>query len=154
MTSNSLSHTVLKDIGFMLLAEGKTIRVRADGMSMHPSIKSGSVIFIEPCEPGAKPHPGEIIAWKRDTGIVVHRLVNVYDQKMQRHFVTRGDSCPGEDDPIFFEQIAGKVVRVEYPEGKPVPPHKYAGIKPNYRLNRILVRIISQIYRVKRIFNT
>lgn len=154
MTSNSLSHTVLKDIGFMLLAEGKTIRVRADGMSMYPSIKSGSVIFIEPYEPGAKPRPGEIIAWKRDAGIVVHRLVHVYDQKMQKHFVTRGDSCLADDDPIVFDQIAGKVVRIEYPEGKPVPPRKYAGINPNYRLNRIFVRIISQIYRVKRIFNT
>ena len=154
MTSNSLSHTVLKDIGFMLLAEGKTIRVRADGMSLYPSIKSGSVIFIEPYEPGAKPRPGEIIAWKRDAGIVVHRLVHVYDQKMQKHFVTRGDSCLADDDPIVFDQIAGKVVRIEYPEGKPVPPRKYAGIKPNYRLNRIFVRIISQIYRVKRIFNT
>ena len=154
MTSNSLSHTVLKDIGFMLLAEGKTIRVRADGMSMYPSIKSGSVIFIEPYEPGAKPRPGEIIAWKRDAGIVVHRLVHVYDQKMQKHFVTRGDSCLADDDPIVFDQIAGKVVRIEYPEGKPVPPRKYAGINPNYRLNRIFVRIISQIYRVKRIVNT
>jgi signal peptidase I len=152
MTSNRLSHTVLKDIGFLLLAEGKTIRVRAEGMSMHPSIKSGSVIFIEPYEPGAKPRPGEIIAWKREAGIVVHRLVNVYNQKMQKHFVTRGDSCPDADDPIVFEQIAGKVVRIEYPEGTPVSPHKYTGIKPNYRLNRILVRIISQIYRVKRIF--
>ncbi len=153
MTSNRLSHTVLNDIGFMLLAEGKTIRVRADGMSMHPSIKSGSVIFIEPYEPGAKPRPGEIIAWKKDMGIVVHRLVNAYMQKMQMHYVTRGDSCMGEDDPIVFEQIAGKVVRIEYPEGKQVPAHKYAGIRPNYRLNRILVRIISQIYRVKRVFD-
>lgn len=152
MTSDRLSHTVLRDIGFMLLAEGKTIRVRADGMSMHPSIKSGSVIFIQPYEPGAKPRPGEIIAWKRDTGIVVHRLVNVYSQKMQMHYVTRGDSCAGEDDPVLIEQIVGKVVRVERPEGKLVPPHKYSDKKPNYIHNRRLVRIISQIYRVKRVF--
>ena len=48
MSKNHLSHTVLKEIGFSLLAEGKTIRVKAEGFSMYPSIKPGSVIFIEP----------------------------------------------------------------------------------------------------------
>jgi signal peptidase I len=149
--SKSLSYTVLKEIGFMLLAEGKTIRVRAEGISMYPSIKSGSVIFIEPFEQGTEPVAGEIIAWKRDTGIVVHRLISVYKQKGQKYFVTRGDSSLMEDEPVLFEQIAGKVVRVENSEGRPVSPHKYINKKPNYSLNRFLVRIISQIYRVKRI---
>ena len=57
MSKDRLSHTVLKDIGFMLLAEGKTIRVRAEGYSMYPSIKSGSVIFIKPLEKGESPCP-------------------------------------------------------------------------------------------------
>jgi len=46
----------------------------------------------------------------------------------------------------------GKVVRVERPEGKVVPPDKYSNINPNYSLNRRLVRIISQIYRLKKVF--
>lgn len=152
MTSDRLSHTVLREIGFMLLAEGKTIRVRADGNSMYPSIKSGSIIFIEPYEPGTKPRQGDIIAWKRESGFVVHRLVSVCSRKMQMHYVTRGDSCAGEDDPVTIDQIVGKVVRVEKPEGKVVPPRKYSDKRPNYCLNRRLLRIISQIYRVKRIF--
>jgi signal peptidase I len=152
MSKDHLSHTVLKDIGFMLLAEGKTIRVRADGTSMHPSVKSGSVIFIKPIEKGDRLLPGEIIAWKRDTGIVVHRLIRTYRQKGQEFFVTRGDSSLEEDEPVLSEQIAGRVVRVENPEGKPVSPGKYLNKKPNYTLNRFLVRIISQFYRVKRIF--
>ena len=45
---NRLSHSVLKEIGFMLLAEGKTLKVKAEGYSMYPSIKPGSVIYIEP----------------------------------------------------------------------------------------------------------
>jgi len=152
MSKYRLSYTVLKDIGFLLLAEGKTIRVRAEGLSMYPSIKSGSVIFIKPLEIDIEPLPGEIIAWKRDSGIVVHRLISVYKQKGQKYFVTRGDSSLAEDEPVLIEQIAGKVVRVENPEGKPVHPGKYLNKKPNYTLNRYLVRIISQIYRVKRTF--
>ncbi len=152
MTSDRLPHTVLREIGFMLLTEGKTIRIRADGNSMYPSIKSGSIIFIEPYEPGTKPRRGEIIAWTRDSGFVVHRLVSIYSQKMQMHYVTRGDSCAGEDKPVTIDQIVGKVVRVERPEGKVVPPDKYSNKNPNYSLNRRLVRIISQIYRLKKVF--
>jgi signal peptidase I len=152
MGKDHLSYTVLKDIGFRLLAEGKTIRVKAEGISMYPSIKSGSVIFIEPFKQGAVPVRGDIIAWKRDSGIVVHRLVSTYKAKMQKYYVTRGDSSLVEDEPVLFEQIAGKVVRVENPEGKPVSPAKYINKKPNYSFNRFLVRIISQFYRIKRLF--
>jgi signal peptidase I len=152
MSKDRLSYTILKDIGFRLLAEGKTIRVKAEGISMYPSIKSGSVIFIEPLKPGTEPVRGEIIAWKRDSGIVVHRLVSTYITKHQKFFVTRGDSSIAEDEPVLLEQIAGKVIRVENPEGKPLPPEKYINKKPNYSHNRLLVRIISQFYRVKRIF--
>ena len=152
MSKDHLAYTVLKEIGFSLLAEGKTLKVKAEGISMHPSIKSGSVIFIEPFKQGTEPVPGEIIAWKRDSGIVVHRLVSTYKAKMQKYYVTRGDSSLVEDEPVLYDQIAGKVVRVENPEGKPVPPEKYINKKPNYGFNRFLIRIISQIYRIKRIF--
>jgi signal peptidase I len=150
MNKNHLSHNVLKEIGFSLLAEGKTIRVKAEGFSMYPYVKPGSVIFIEPYNKGAVPVPGEIIAWKRDSGFVVHRLVRCYIQKHQKYFVTRGDSIMVEDDPVLFDQIAGKVVKVEKPEGKAVPADSFLNKKPNYSLNRFLVRIISQFYRVKR----
>jgi signal peptidase I len=152
MNKNNLSHNILKEIGFSLLAEGKTIRVKAEGFSMYPSIKPGSVIFIEPYKKGAEPVPGEIIAWKRDSGFVVHRLVKCYKQKYQKYFVTRGDSIMAEDDPVLFDQIAGKVVKVENPEGKAVPANSFLNKKPNYSLNRFLVRIISQFYRIKRKF--
>ena len=152
MSKDHLSYTVLKDIGFRLLAEGKTIRIKAEGISMYPSIKSGSVIFIEPFEQGVLPVHGDIIAWKRDSGIIVHRLISIYRQKNQTYFVTRGDCSLAEDEPFLFDQIAGKVVRIEKPEGKPVSPSKYINKKPNYPFNRFLVRIISQFYRIKRAF--
>ena len=66
--------------------------------------------------------------------------------------LTRGDSSIAEDEPVISDQIAGKVIRVENPEGKPVPEDQYLNKKPNYLLNRFLVRIISQFYRVKRLF--
>jgi signal peptidase I len=152
MAEESLSHTVLNEIGFSLLAEGKTIRIRAEGFSMYPNIKPGSVIFIEPFKEGTRPSPGEIIAWKRDSGFVVHRLVRCYEQKLQKFFVTRGDSIMAEDEPFISDQIAGRVIRVENTEVKAVPPKVFRNKKPNYTFNRFLVRIISQFYRIKRFF--
>jgi signal peptidase I len=152
MNKDHLSHNVLKEIGFSLLAEGKTIRVKAEGFSMYPSVKPGSVIFIEPFKEGAEPIPGEIIAWKRDSGFVVHRLVRCYEKENLKYFITRGDSIMAEDEPVLFDQIAGKVVKVEKPEGKAVPAYSFLNKKPNYSFNRFLVRIISQFYRVKRVF--
>jgi len=151
MSKNRLSHTVLKEIGFSLLAEGKTIRVKADGLSMYPSVKPGSIIFIEPLKEGIIPAAGEIIAWKKESGFVVHRLVRHLKIDKTDYFVTRGDSSMDEDDPVPFDQIAGKVVKIEYPEGKNVPENRYSNKKPNYRLYRLFVWIILQISRIKRI---
>jgi hypothetical protein len=95
--------------------------------------------------------PGEIIAWKKETGFVVHRFVRVYELENLKYFVTRGDSSLGEDEPVHFEQIAGRVVKVEYPEGKPVQEDNYKNKKPNYSFNRFLLWIILQFRRVKRI---
>ncbi len=153
MSKDHLSYTILKDIGFSLLDEGKTISVKAEGISMYPSIKSGSVIFIEPLKQGTEPARGEIIAWKKESGIVVHRLVSTFITKHQKFYVTRGDSSLAEDEPVLLEQIAGRVVRVENPDGKSVSPGKYINKKPNYSRNRFLVRIISQFYKIKRVFN-
>jgi hypothetical protein len=102
-------------------------------------------------EPDSVPVPGDIIAWKRKSGFVVHRLVRVYERENLKYFVTRGDSIMAEDDPVLFEQIAGRVDKVEYPEGTSVPANSFLNKKPNYSFNRSLVWIILQFRRIKRI---
>lgn len=152
MNRIDLSHTVLKEIGFRLLAEGKSVRIKAEGFSMYPSIKPGSMIFIEPYGKDVSPVPGEIIAWKKESGFVVHRVVRCFEQDAIDCFVTRGDSSMAEDEPVLSGNIAGKVVRVEYPEGKAVHESHYLNKNPNYSLNRFKVWIILQFSRVKRVF--
>jgi signal peptidase I len=153
MTKEPLSHTVLKEVGFSLLAEGKSIRVSAEGFSMYPTIKPGSVIFIEPLKKETEPVPGEIIAWKKEAGFIVHRLVRIIDEEHVRYFITRGDSSIAEDEPVTSDQVAGKVVRVENAAGIAIKQDVLLDKNPNYRLNRFLVQIISQIYRAKKVFN-
>ena len=154
MTDGRLSHSLLKEVGFSLLAEGRTIKVRADGFSMYPGIKPRSVIFIEPIQDFSDLSPGDIIAWKRDSGFVVHRLVRIFREEEETFVVTRGDSSLYEDDPVTADLIAGKVVKVEDPRGRPVSMERILNKKPNYCLNRFLLRIILQISRIKRFFSS
>jgi signal peptidase I len=139
---------VVKEVGFSLLAEGKTIRIRADGYSMYPSIKPGSVIYIEPFTDDKYPVPGEIISWKRDTGFVVHRLKRIISEEGKKCFITRGDSCAYEDQPVLKDQIAGKVIRVENSSGKRAVSGYQLIHKPNYLYNRLLIWFLIRLKKV------
>ena len=153
MNNDRLAYTVLKEVGFTLLDEGKSIMVKAEGYSMYPSVKPGSVIFIAPGGKDPLPEIGEIIAFKKDQGFIVHRLVRSFYRENIKYFVTRGDSSLAEDQPFPSDQLAGKVTRIENSKGTPVHGNILKNRNPNYAWNRFLVRIISQIYRVKRILH-
>ncbi|MGB8492534.1 MAG: signal peptidase I [Bacteroidales bacterium] len=148
MSKNHLSYTILKDIGFSLLAEGKIIRVRAEGYSMYPAIKPGSVIYIKPLQEETS-LPGDIIAVKRESGFVVHRCIRNIEKEGKKYIITRGDSIMAEDDPVDYKDIAGTVIRVETPQGKTVEAEKLTKKHVNYALNRLLVRIMLQFRRFK-----
>ena len=142
-------HIIVKDIGFSLLAGGTALKVKADGYSMFPAIKPGSVILIEPLPEGLSPLPGEIIAWKRESGFVVHRLVRITDEYNKRFFITRGDSCPFEDPPVSADLIAGKVIQVETRSGTVVATGDELIRKPSYLYNRLMVWVMVRIRKVK-----
>ncbi len=149
MNKNRDNHMLVRDLGFSLLAGGTNLKIKAGGYSMYPSIKPGTTIFIEPLAVDNDPAPGEIIAWKRESGFVVHRLVRSERRGNDVIYYTRGDSCKYEDKAVTRDQIAGKVVRTENENnGK-----KEGGQlirKPCYLINRMNVNIILKI---KRFFN-
>jgi len=149
MSENLNNHNIIKEISFSLLTEGKSIKVRADGYSMYPAIKPGSIIYIDPISSDSSPGPGEIIAWKRESGFVLHRLVRIIKKDNKTVYFTRGDSCAREDQPITFDQIAGRIVRVENREGEIAKYNKSVSYKPNYYFNRL---IVLGIHIFKKIF--
>jgi signal peptidase I len=145
MSKNPDTYSILKEIGFSLLGEGKTLKVRADGYSMYPAIKPGSVIQIEPLSENHTLSPGEIIAWKRQSGFVVHRLVRIIKEGNPIVLITRGDSCAGEDQPVRRNQVAGRVIKVETASGRVVSSGEELIRKPFYLYNRLLVWFIIRI---------
>ena len=152
MSNRQNSHTLIREISFTLLAEGKSIKIRADGYSMFPTIKPGSLISIEPMGNVLHPLPGEIVAWKRESGFVVHRLIRIIKKGHEIFFITRGDSCTKEDQQVNLENIAGRVVKVEDQNGTIVNEKKIFNYKPNYCFNRLRVfgiHILKKIYNCR-----
>jgi len=132
-------HAIVKDIGFTLLSEGKTIRIKAHGYSMYPCIKPGSQILIEPLSVKGMPRQGEIIAIRRESGLIVHRLSKIETKNGVTWYIARGDSNAYPDNPIKINKIAGRIVGAETTGENPVPADIRINTKPDYFLNRIRV---------------
>jgi signal peptidase I len=132
----------VKDIGLTLLSEGKTIRIKAHGYSMYPCIKPGSMLLIEPLNIKGMPVNGEIIAIRRETGLIVHRLSKILSKNNVTSYIARGDSNAYADNPVKIDMIAGRIVRAETTGENPVPADIRINTKPNYFYNRIRVIFI------------
>jgi signal peptidase I len=142
-------HTIIKNIGLSLLSEGKTIRIKAHGYSMYPSIKPGSLILIEPIKLKGLPKPGEIIAIKRENGLVVHRLVRSVVNNGVTSYIARGDSNAYADNPINIGKIAGRVVGAETTGENPVKADISINKNPNYISNRLRVIFLILWRKIK-----
>jgi signal peptidase I len=130
---------MVKNFGLTLLSEGKSIRIKAHGYSMYPCIKPGSLILIEPINLKGPPVPGEIIAVKRESGLVVHRLTRIVIKNGVTSFIARGDSNAYADNPVTIDKIEGRIVRAETTGENPDPADIRKNSRPNYIINRIRV---------------
>jgi signal peptidase I len=133
------SRAIIKDIGLTLLSEGKTIRIKAHGYSMYPCIKPGSLLLIEPINLKGLPRPGEIIAIRRENGMIVHRLSRIINKSGVTCYIARGDSNAYADNPVKIDKIAGRITGAETTGENPVRADIRINTKPKYFLNRIRV---------------
>jgi signal peptidase I len=139
----------VKDIGLILLSEGKTVRIKAYGYSMYPSIKPGSLILIEPVQLNGVPVPGEIVAIRRENGLVVHRITKIISTNKVTRFIARGDSNAFSDPPLNIDKIAGRIVGSETTGDNPVPADIRINTRPNYTINRIRVIILQVLIKIR-----
>ena len=142
----------LSNIGLQLLSEGKTIRIKAHGYSMYPSIKPGSLILIEPIRLKGNPFPGEIIAIKREAGFIVHRLTKITNVNGVQYFTARGDSNALTDNPVKIDKIAGRIVKAETTGENQELADIRINTRPDYVINRIRVISIILWKKVRKIW--
>jgi hypothetical protein len=145
------TYTILKEMSFELLAEGKVIRARAEGFSMYPFIRPGSMILLGPVNDETILSPGEIIAWKRESGFVLHRLVSIIRNDSETLYITRGDSCMNPDPPVKRDQISGRVLSVEDRRGRSREGEKLIA-RPRYFCNRLRIWCLFRMKRLMSIF--
>jgi signal peptidase I len=149
MNKNQKYFSSVKNMSITLLAEGKTIRIKAHGYSMYPAIKPGSLILIEPLRQKGKPVPGEIVALKRENGLVVHRVMKTAVKNGITYYITRGDSNANTDNPVTIDKIAGRIVKSEPTAENPVPADIRINTKPHYIYNRIRVIFIYIMKKIR-----
>jgi hypothetical protein len=104
---------LLSQLSGDLLSLGLGVRFRAPGTSMHPTIRHGDVITVEPAEP-INLKGRDIILYRRQSDFIAHRIVKI--EERDGHgltFIVRADASVTCDAPVKPEQILGKVVCLE-----------------------------------------
>jgi len=83
-TSSPLApHHLFADVCVGLLNIGQSVRFKANGWSMHPTICDGEIINVEPVLPSQVRH-GDIILYRSPRGITAHRVVHI-QKEMELH---------------------------------------------------------------------
>lgn len=100
--------------------------ISVTGVSMEPSLYAGDVVTIRRCE---SYDVGDILVfiYKNDE-LLIHRLLRIKDQR----YFCKGDNAFRLED-VLYEQILGKVVKVNGKDVSPVAPQQ---IELSYMVNR------------------
>jgi SOS-response transcriptional repressor LexA len=115
-----------------LAGRGAAARMRVAGGSMHPALRGGDVVLIEPigrCE------RGDVVVAKLEGRIVMHRVVSVAAD----HVRLRGDNRIECDPPIALAEVIGRVTRVER-DGREMRVARAGVLTHLRRLARTLVK--------------
>jgi len=91
-----------------LLGRGIAVRFRAQGDSMHPAIRCGAHLQVEPIDTARGLSRGDVVLTRHPRGLTAHRVVRIDGTRI----TTRGDNC-SSDDPVFnLSDVIGRVVGV------------------------------------------
>jgi signal peptidase I len=115
------------------LSRGLSLRFKVYGESMHPFIRHGDVLLIEPVG-AAQLYIGDIIFYRDPHGTYfVHRLIK---RNGSANLVTKGDNLGYYDTPFPAEQVMGRVAQIE---------GRNKRMKLTGRISRVLSWIIAYL---------
>jgi signal peptidase I len=92
-----------------LLTHGFSVRFRAPGWSMHPTIRDGEIITAEPVAP-AQVKMGEVVLYRVGESLLAHRIVRLRTGNGYDRFLLRGDAPGAQTEGVTAGQILGRVV--------------------------------------------
>lgn len=84
--------------------------------SMEPNIHKGDVVVIEKIEGDYdKLKVGQVVAYKYEDVIVVHRLINIIEERGTYYFYSKGDANEKEDNWVIEEDMIIGIVNHKVP---------------------------------------
>jgi signal peptidase I len=93
------------------LACGATVRFRAEGVSMYPTIRDGETITVAAVRADDVIR-GDVLLCRHGVRLLAHRVVDVTRSNGGRLFELRGDAKASSDAPVGASAVVGKVVNV------------------------------------------
>jgi signal peptidase I len=111
MTSRTYPARLLGSLIEQMLARGHRVQFRAEGASMHPTIRDGESIAIAPVD-AADIVAGDVVLFRHDARLLAHRVVRVTSCGAERMFELRGDAKSASDAPVPSDAVIGRVVGV------------------------------------------
>jgi hypothetical protein len=105
-----------------MLADGHAVRFRAPGFSMHPSIRDGEWMTVEPAW-SASVRRGDVLLYRSARGLTAHRVRRIVAlDGSRRSLVFGGDNSGDCEERVAPGAILGRVVCVER-DGRRVDPN-------------------------------
>lgn len=103
------------EISEEVLKTGNNLRFRALGMSMHPFIRNGEILIVQPVS-ADELRTGDIAFYKTEADVLVaHRMLT---RRANGDILTKGDFGRLPDRPVEKKHILGRVVAVEKSDGR------------------------------------
>lgn len=93
------------------LAKGTTVRFRAEGISMYPTIRHGEAITVARVVT-ADVVRGDVLLCRHGTRVLAHRVVSVTRCGSERFFELRGDAKASCDASVAGGAVVGRVIGV------------------------------------------
>ena len=100
-------------------------RLAVTGTSMLPAIWPGDVLEVRRQGVG-QVQPGDVVLFRRDGRLVVHRVVERFDRQGGNLLVTRGDRQRATDSPISNDELLGRVTEIFRGNRRKVPRLNFA----------------------------
>lgn len=101
------------DLATDLLSRGHRVRFRAEGGSMHPYIRGGEAIVVEPVQP-QEVRANDVLLYRNEQRVIAHRVVEVgITDEAAPVFTVRGDATGCTAERVESRQVLGRVSKVE-----------------------------------------
>jgi signal peptidase I len=96
-----------------IMHKGKSLRFLAQGTSMHPLVRNGDILMVDPVKSG-KIRVGDVVLCTPAVGsVVVHRVIRTKKTRKATRYLVQGDQASQPDGWISQEQVTARLSAIE-----------------------------------------